>query len=221
MATTNAQRHGERPGERYGADMAKPPFQLLKPGNPKRTARIVLGTLLGLNLIGALLLLEVFGGSPEGLEANARRLESQLQQQRSRLQQSRTLAAKMQTGGAEGAKFIAAYFLDERQAAGDLLKALDAIEAGAGIRSRGKNFTVDAIEGTEEYQLLTIDAGYEATYADLVEFVSAVDRSERLLILDSLQVTPARDDLALQVQAKMFAFVKQSNLVASTQGVTP
>lgn len=189
--------------------------------NPKRTARLVLGTLLALNLIAALLLLEFFGGSPEGLEAAQRRLESQLQQQRLRLQQAKLLAGKLQSGGAEGERFIGTYFLDQRQAAGDLLKALDAIETGAGIRSRGKNFTVDAIEGTEEYQLLTIDAGYEATFADMVEFVSAVDRSERLLILDSLQVTPARDDLGLQVQAKMFAFVKQANLVAANQGVTP
>ena len=190
-------------------------------GGPKRTARIVLGTLLALNLLAALLLLEFFGGSPEGLDAAQRRLESQLQQQRLGLQQAKLLAGKMQSGGAEGERFIRTYFLDQRQAAGDLLGALDAIESGAGIRSRGKNFTVDAIEGTDEYQLLTIDAGYEGTFADLVEFVSAVDRSERLLILDSLQVAPARDDLSLQVQAKMFAFVKQANLVASAGEVTP
>lgn len=190
-------------------------------GGPKRTARIVLGTLLALNLLAAVLLLELFGGSPEGLDAAQRRLESQLQQQRLRLQQAKLLAGKMQTGGAEGERFIRTYFLDQRQAAGDLLGTLDAIESGAGIRSKGKNFTVDAIEGTDEYQLLTIDAGYEATFADLVEFVSAVDRSERLLILDSLQVAPARDELSLQVQAKMFAFIKQANLVASAREVTP
>jgi Tfp pilus assembly protein PilO len=213
METTNTHQQAAPPA---GASPG-----IVRTGNPKRTARIVLGILLGLNLVGALLLLEFFGGSPEGLEANARRLESQLQQQRNRLQQSRVLAAKMQTGGAEGAKFIGTYFLDERQAAGDLLKALDAIETQAGVRGKGKNFTVDAIEGTDEYQLLTIDAGYEASYADLVEFVSAVDHSERLLILDSLQVAPARDDLALQVQAKMFAFIKHSNLAASAQGVKP
>lgn len=190
-------------------------------GGPKRAARVVLGVLLALNLLAALMLLELFGGSPEGLEATQRRMESQLQQQRLRLRQAKLLAGKMQSGGTEGDRFIRAYFLDQRQAAGDLLKALDAIETGAGIRSKGKNFTVDAIEGTEEYQLLTIDAGYEGTFADLVEFVNAVDRSERLLILDSLQVTPARDELSLQIQAKMFAFVKQSSLVASAREVTP
>lgn len=195
--------------------------RFLATGGPKRTARVVLGVLLALNLLAALLLLELFGGSPEGLEATQRRMESQLQQQRLRLRQAKLLAGKMQSGGTDGDRFIRTYFLDQRQAAGDLLKALDAIESGAGIRSKGKNFTVDAIEGTEEYQLLTIDAGYEGTFADLVEFVNAVDRSERLLILDSLQVTPARDELSLQVQAKMFAFVKQSNLVASAQEVTP
>ncbi len=189
--------------------------------NPKRTARIVLGTLLGLNLIAALLLLEVFGGSPEGLEANMRRLESQLQQQRQRLDQTRVLAAKMQTGGADGARFIETYFLDQRQAAAGILESLDAVESGAGIRSRGKNFSVEAIEGTEDYVLLTIDAGYEATFADMVAFVSAVDRSERLIILDSLQVTPAQDALTLQVQARMYAFVKQANLVAQAVESNP
>ncbi|MCC6265278.1 MAG: hypothetical protein IT169_17015 [Bryobacterales bacterium] len=190
-------------------------------GGPKRKARLALGALLALNLLAALMLLEPFGGSPEGLEASQRRLESQLQQQRLRLRHAKLLAGKMQSGGTEGDQFIRAHFLDERQAAGDLLKALDTIEAGAGIRSKGKNFTVDAIEGTSEYQMLTIDAGYEGTFADLVQFVNEVDRSERLLILDSLQVTPARDEATLQIQAKLFAFVKQSNLVASAQGVTP
>lgn len=177
----------------------------------KRKARIVLGSLLALNLLAALLLLEVFGGSPEGLEAAQRRLESQLQRQRAHLEQTRKLTAKMQAGGAEAEQFILAHFLDQRRAAGDLLNALEEIESGAGIRGRGKNFTVDAIEGTEDYQLLTIDAGYDATFAQLVEFVNAVDRSKRLLILDSLQVTPDRDNTGLQAQAKMFAFIQKGS----------
>ncbi|MCZ2155701.1 MAG: hypothetical protein LC114_17685 [Bryobacterales bacterium] len=181
----------------------------------KRMARIVLGTLLGLNLVAALMLLEIFGGSPEGLEATQRRLESQLAQQRSRLEQTRSLATKMQAGGAEAEQFIRTYFLDQRRAAGDLLKELETIESGAGIRGRGKNFTVDAIEGTEEYQLLTIDAGYDATFAQLVEFVNAIDRSKRLLILDSLQVTPDRDNLGLQAQAKLYAFIHKNAAMRS------
>lgn len=190
--------------------------------NPKRTARIVLGTLLALNLIGALLLLELFGGSPEGLEATRARLESERNQQQSRLQQAKALAAKMRTGGEEGEQFIQTYFLEQRSASAEILKSLDTIEETVGIQPRGKNFASEEIEGTEEYVLLTIEANYQGTYADLVEFVSAIDRSERLLILDSLQVAPQQDDLTLQIQARMYAFVKQGNaMVAQATEVRP
>lgn len=189
--------------------------------NPKKAARIVLGVLLGLNLVAALLLLEWFGGSPEGLEASLIRLESQLQQQKAELNQVKTLAGKMQSGASEGTQFIETYFMEQRQASSEILKTLDAMEARVGIRPRGKTFSTEAIEGTEEYVMLNITANYDGTYADLVEFVSAIDRSERLLILDSLQVAPQRDEGTLQIQTQLFAFVRQNNLVAQAREVTP
>jgi Tfp pilus assembly protein PilO len=179
--------------------------------NPKRTARIVLGTLLGLNLLAALLLLEAFGGSPEGLEANRVRLESQLQQQRQTLAGVGAVAAKMQTGEAEGARFIDTYFLQQRRAASEILQTLDGMEQRVGIRPRGKTFGVEAIEGTDRYVMLTIAANYEGTFADLVEFGSTIDQSERLLILDSLQVAPQQDGQSLQIQAQLYGFVRQNN----------
>lgn len=179
--------------------------------NPKLAARIVLGSLLALNLIAALLLLEPFGGSPEGLEATRARLESQLRQERQTLDRVSALAAKMQTGEAEGARFIQSYFLEQRRAASEILQTLDAMEQKVGIRPRGKTFSTEPIEGTAEYVMLTIAANYEGSYADLVEFASAIDHSERLLILDSLQVAPQQDGQTLQIQAQMYGFVRQNN----------
>ena len=179
--------------------------------NPKMAARIVLGTLLGMNLIAALLLLEQFGGSPEGLEASHNRLEAQLRQERLSVDGVGALAGKMQTGEAEGARFIETYFLEQRRAASEILQTLDAIEQRVGIRPRGKTFGMEGIEGTSDYVMLTIAANYEGSYGDLVEFGSAIDRSERLLILDSLQVAPQQDGSTLQIQVQLYGFVRQNN----------
>lgn len=203
MAANNHQNMGKKPG--------KPALRTRMAENPKLAARIVLGTLLALNLAAALLLLEPFGGSPEGLEASRARLESQLRQQRESLEGVGALATKMQTGEAEGARFIQAYFLEQRRAASEILQTLDAMERGVGIRPRGKTFGTEAIEGTTEYVMLTIAANYEGTYADLIEFGSAIDHSERLLILDSLQVAPQQDGQTLQIQAQLYGFVRQNN----------
>jgi Tfp pilus assembly protein PilO len=179
--------------------------------NPKLTARIILGTLLALNLVAAIALLEPFGGSPEGLEASRNRLEGELAQQQVQLASLRALAEKMQASEAEGAEFIEAYFLEQRRASSEILQTLDAIEQRTGIRPRGKTFGIESIEGTSDFVMLTIAANYEGTYADLVEFGSEIDRSERLLILDSLQVAPQQDGDTLQVQAQLYGFVRQNN----------
>lgn len=195
----------------------KPAFSLRSwiEENPKRAARIVLGSLLGLNLIATLLLLEPFGGSPEGLEATRSRLESQLRQQRQTVEKMGELAAKMQTGESEGVAFIETYFLEQRRAASEILQTLDAIEQQVGIRARGKTFGAEPIEGTTDYVLLTIAANYEGTYGDLIEFGTAIDRSERLLILDSLQASPQQDGVSLHIQAQLYGFVRQNNQTPS------
>lgn len=179
--------------------------------NPKRAARVVLGTLLGLNLLGAILLLEPFGGSPEGLEATRSRMESELRQKRLTLGGVAQLASKMQSGEAAGGKFVETYFLEQRRASSEILQTLDTMERKIGIRARGKTFGVEAIEGTTDYVLLTISANYDGSYADLVEFCNGIDRAERLLILDSLQVAPQQDGVNLHIQAQLYAFVRQNN----------
>ncbi|MCW5963400.1 MAG: hypothetical protein KIT83_05130 [Bryobacterales bacterium] len=199
--------HHQNPGR----TRRKLPFRARMAENPKLAARVIVGTLLALNLVAALLLLEPFGGSPEGLEASRARLESQLRQQRESLEGVGKLASKMQTGEAEGARFIQTYFLEQRRAASEILQTLDALERRVGIRPRGKTFGMESIEGTTEYVMLTIAANYEGTYADLIEFGSAIDHSERLLILDSLQVAPQQDGQTLQIQAQLYGFVRQNN----------
>ncbi len=194
-----------------GSSAAMPSLSARLADHPKRTARIVLGTLLALNLAAALLLLEPFGGSPEGLEATRVRMESQLQQQRQTITGVGRLATKMQTGEAEGARFIDTYFLQQRRAASEILQTLDAMEQRVGIRPRGKTFGTEAIEGTQSYVMLTIAANYEGTFADLIEFGNAIDQSDRLLILDSLQVAPQQDGQTLQIQAQLYGFVRQNN----------
>jgi Tfp pilus assembly protein PilO len=87
----------------------------------------------------------------------------------------------------------------------------------AGIREREKSFTVEAIEGTENLQLLTISANYEGNYADLVQFANQIDRSDRLLIIEALQAQPQQggqgQSQGLAIQVKLSAILRDDGSV--------
>ena len=57
--------------------------------------------------------------------------------------------------------------------------------------------------------MLTINANYEGTYADLIQFVNAVDRSKRLLIIDQMAAQPQPQAGALVVNLRMNAFFRE------------
>jgi Tfp pilus assembly protein PilO len=56
--------------------------------------------------------------------------------------------------------------------------------------------------------MLIVTANYEGSYADLVQFVNALDRSGRLLIVESLTATPQQSGGTLSVAMRLNAFVQ-------------
>jgi hypothetical protein len=54
---------------------------------------------------------------------------------------------------------------------------------------------------------MQITANYEATYGDLVRFINMIDKSDRLLVMESLNATPQQGGGKLNVMMKLDTFV--------------
>ena len=185
----------------------------LPPGarkDPRFIARAVLGTLLGLNLIAAYMVLQPVGGSAEELEAQIATLRGSIHQRQTGLTRIRALVSKIDKGRTAGDQFLSEYFMDRRTSSSTILTELERAAQGAGMRPKERSFTYDPIEGSETLSMMTVVANYEGTYSDLVEFVNALDKSPRFLILDTLMASPQVGGANLNVQFKFNTFVREA-----------
>lgn len=176
--------------------------------NPKVTMRVLLGTLLVANLAAAVMLFFPPGGSPEQLEAQLAGLRSQLQQQQAKLQRTKTIVANVEHGRSEGDSFLNTYFLARRSASSTIVAELVEDAAKSGLKAREHSWQPQPIDGTDDLSMMTITANYEGNYADFIKFIDRIDKSPRLLIIESLQAAPQQGG-ALHVAMKLDCFVKE------------
>jgi type IV pilus assembly protein PilO len=155
-----------------------------------RAMRIVLGVLLGLNLIGAGLVLFPPGGSAEDLERELATLQAQAGQKRALLEQTRKHASSVEKGRADGDQFLGQYFLERRGAYTSVLTELDTVARASGIKPRETAYSTEPIEGSDTLSMMVITANFEGAPPDLMKFVHGIDASPRLLIIDSLMAAP-------------------------------
>jgi len=193
--------------------------------DPKLMVRIVLGILVAMNLVAAGLVLFPPGGSAEDLERQASSLESQVQARRVVLDRTREHAAAVQKGRAEGDRFLNDYFLASRNHMSELLTELESAASESKIKPREHAYAIEPVDGSDTLSMLTITAAYEGTYADLMHFVHEIDRSPRLLIIDSLNAAPQEGAGLLTVSMKMETFVRedanQPSVAQPSQGQPP
>jgi type IV pilus assembly protein PilO len=60
--------------------------------------------------------------------------------------------------------------------------------------------------------MMSITATYEGTYADLLHFVHELDRSSKLVIIESLNAAPQQGTNLLSVALKLDTFVREDSL---------
>ena len=189
--------------------------------NLQLIVRVALGVLLAANLAAAALVLFPVGGSPEDLERRFVSLRSQVQSRQGLLERTRQHAAAVEKGRAEGDRFLDDYFLANRSHMSALLTELDAAAAQTQITPREHAFAVEPIEGSESLRMLTITASYEGTYSDLMHFVHQLDRSPRLLIIESLSAAPPQGGGLLNINMKLDTFVRDDGTGFGPDGSTP
>lgn len=186
--------------------------------NPKLIVRIILGVLVAANLTAAALLMFPPGGSEEDLQRQFASLQTQARARETLLKRTREHAAAIEKGRTEGDLFLNNYFLASRSHMSALLTEMEAAAAASKIQPREHAYAIEPIEGSDSLSMLTITAAYEGTYANLMQFVHEIDRSPRLLIIESLSAAPETGGGLLTVSMKLDTFIREdgSELASET-----
>ena len=177
--------------------------------DPRFVMRAVIGTLLAANLVAAVIAFRPFGGSADDLRREEADLRRQLAQLQTRVASTRRLAEKVETARKEGDQFLGKYVSDRRTTFSTVLEELDRSAQEAGIKPRDRNVELNAIEGSDTLEMMSITAGYEGSYASLQKFVSLLDKSQRFLIIESMTASPQQGGQVLNVSVKLDTFVKE------------
>lgn len=172
-------------------------------------ARLVLGALLAANLVTALAVFQPWSGSAEDLEQRLAALRQEVATRRQAVQRLRGVSAKVQTAREQAERFVADYFLDRRTVSSTVLRELDTLAREAGMKAKEGSYLFEPIEGSNGLSMMTIHAGFEGSYADLMHFLNLLDRSPRLIILSDLQASPQASGMLLNVTMKLNAFVRE------------
>ncbi len=177
---------------------------------PRILMRLILGVLLLANLVSFYFVLYPLGGSPEELEEQLQTLNQRATAQRLSLDRLRMLTTKVEGARRQAGDFEMANFTDRRVVYSTLVNEITQAADSAGIKLKDHALQNEEIEGSDTLGMITVNANYEGTYGDLLNFVNRMDRSERFVIIDSLAATPQQGTNQLNVTMKMNLFVRNT-----------
>jgi hypothetical protein len=184
-------------------------FNVWPPNNPRAVIRLALGVLVAANLVAAYFVVRPLGGSAQELSQQALEMHSQIRQQEGVLERTRVLVSKIESGRGEGDHFMGSYFLPRRPAYSVIVGELNDLASQAKITPRDSAWALEPVEGSDTLDMLQISANFEGTYPDLVHFINLLDKSDRLLIIESLNATPQQTGGRLNVMLKLDTFVQE------------
>jgi len=176
--------------------------------DPRVVMRAIIGLLLVANLVAAVFAFKPFGGSADDLRLEEGQLRSQLNALTSRVGKTKTLVSKVETARKEGDGFLEKYVTERRVLTSTVQEELNRMAKEAGGSYLPITMNGDPIEGSETLWMLTINAGYQGTYANLSKFVNLIDKSPLFLIIENMQLTPQQTGQNLNVSLKLLTFYR-------------
>ncbi|HEY6393344.1 MAG TPA: GspMb/PilO family protein [Bryobacteraceae bacterium] len=179
------------------------------PNNPRAIIRLGLGLLVAANLVAGYFAIRPIGGSPADLRQQEQEMRTQIHQQQGILDRTRTLAAKIEIGRGEGDKFMNKYFLPRRTAYSSIMSNLNDLASQSKVTPKESSNIIEEVEGSDTLQRMQVTANFEATFDNLIRFVNLLDKSNRLMIIESLNATPQQDGKRLTVLLKLDTFVRE------------
>jgi len=189
-------------------------FNLWPPNNPGNIIRLALVVLVAANLVCAWFVFRPAGGSPQELRQQAEDLTTQLKQRRNLLDRTRVLAGNVDTGRGEGDGFMRKYFLPRRTANSIIITELFEAAKTAKLKPKESAFSTEPVDGSDTLTQMRISANFEGSYADVVRFINLLDKSSRLVIIESLSATPQQGGTVLNVTLKLDTFVTEDGSTA-------
>lgn len=197
----------------------------LKKNDPRTTARIGLGVLLLCNLVAGWFVYSPIGGSADEMETRLLDLRKQVSSKQAVLKRSKELAAKVDKGRTQGDEFLGRYFLSRPTTYSTLVGELNSLAKAAGVRPKEQAFNEEEVEGSDELGMVSITAGYEGSYADLLHFLRELDKANRLVIIESLAASPQQGTGVLNISLRLNTFIREvpaaTQLAALTQPTAP
>jgi Tfp pilus assembly protein PilO len=172
--------------------------------------RATIWALLAANVVAAVMAFKPFGGSADDLRREQQALRVQLARLQARAATSKRLVEKVETARKEGDQFLAKYVTDRRTMSSTIQDELNRTAKEAGIKALPATLDLQAIEGSDTLEMMSISAGYEGSYADLTKFVNLLDKSPRFLIIENMQTAPQQGGQALNVTLKLDTFVRET-----------
>jgi type IV pilus assembly protein PilO len=170
------------------------------------------GALLAATLIAGWFVVRPLGGSAAELSDQAASLRTHLAQRRISLDRTRVNVVKVENGRTAGDEFMQGYFLTRRTAASTILAELAADARESHVKVKVHSFNEEPIEGSDDLSMMVISGDYEGNYADLIQYVNRIDRSPRLLIIESLSATPQQGAQGvLNINIKFDTFVREDD----------
>jgi len=176
--------------------------------DPQVRMRTLLGVLLLANFAAAAFAFHVFDDSPEQVARQVLDTRQQTLRQLKKLNESRQLAGKVEKGREEGTHFISTYMTSRRTTYSTIIKELNEKATEAGMKPKDALISIDAIQGSDSLDILTVTAAFEGGYKQLLNFINLLDKSQRFVIIESLAASPQQNGF-LQVTLKINTFVKE------------
>lgn len=176
---------------------------------PRFWLQTAVGGLALLNVVALFLYLAPPGGSRSELNAQSRTLRATLAGARSQTTRLKTVSAKVQIGGEQAIRFESQYILPRRSSYESVIGEIQRMAQAANLLQREGVWTEEQIEGTADLTVLTNTTNFEGSYGNLMKFLYEVDRSPRLLMLDTLTATPQKAG-QITAQMKFQAIVRDS-----------
>jgi len=180
--------------------------------NPQFLVRLGLAVLLLANLVAAAFAFHWIGESPEALSQRLSSERVRLKSSQTKRDQSKVISAHMELAKGEGDQFLDTWITGRRHTYSSIIGEITESAKAAGMKMLDTSIApLDPIEGSSNLELMTITVNFEGAYPQLMKLVNSIDRSQRLFIIESLQVAPQpRGDL-LNVSLKLYTVVKDEN----------
>lgn len=192
----------------------------LKKNDPRTTARVGLGALLLCNLVAGWFVFSPIGGSADEMETRLLDLQRQVSSKQAVLKRSKELAAKVDKGRTQGDEFLGRYFLSRPTTYSTLVGELNTLAKAAGVRPKEQAFNEEEVEGSDELGMVSITAGYEGSYADLLHFLRELDKANRLVIIESLAASPQQGTGVLNISLRLNTFIRETPVAAQLAALT-